>query len=253
MERNGNSPTPPRMTEEEIREIHEVFKEIDADGSGYIESKELKDALDRVGLKLPGWQIRQIMQEFDSDDKAHRNKLSVDEFERLCTSMKMEDVAKSFKQVVSKKENLKTIGGLSLASSEGTTHTVRVEEQLAFSHWINQHLGHDPHLSHLLPIDPEGKALYDKVKDGILLCKIINHSCPDTIDERAINIKNLTLYRRHENLTLALGSAAAIGCNIVNIDGNDLIDGKPHLVLGLLWQIIRVIKFDLILNALLNW
>lgn len=70
--------------------------------------------------------------------------------------------------------------------------------------------------------------------------KIINHSCPDTIDERAINKKNLTLYTKHENLTLALYSAQSIGCNIVNIDAHDLAKGKPHLVLGLLWQIIRV-------------
>ncbi len=126
----------------------------------------------------------------------------------------------------------------------GTTHSIRLEEQLAFSHWINEHLGHDVDLKHLLPIDPEGKMLYDKVKDGILLCKIINHSQPDTIDERAINKKNLTLYTKHENLTLALGSAQAIGCNIVNIDGNDLMLGKPHLVLGLVWQIIRIGLFS---------
>ena len=69
---------------------------------------------------------------------------------------------------------------------------------------------------------------------------MINHSCPDTIDERAINKKNLTLYTKHENLTLALYSAQSIGCNIVNIDAHDLAKGKPHLVLGLLWQIIRV-------------
>ena len=76
---------------------------------------------------------------------------------------------------------------------------------------------------------------------SIVLCsKIINHSCPDTIDERAINKKNLTLYTKHENLTLALYSAQSIGCNIVNIDAHDLTKGKPHLVLGLLWQIIRV-------------
>lgn len=70
---------------------------------------------------------------------------------------------------------------------------------------------------------------------------MINHSCPDTIDERAINKKNLTLYTKHENLTLALYSAQSIGCNIVNIDAHDLAKGKPHLVLGLLWQIIRVL------------
>jgi plastin-3 len=52
----------------------------------------------------------------------------------------------------------------------------------------------------------------------------------------------------HENLTLALYSAQSIGCNIVNIDAHDLSKGKPHLVLGLLWQIIRVIFFILNLN-----
>ena len=53
-------------------------------------------------------------------------------------------------------------------------------------------------------------------------------------------MKNLTVYTMHENLTLALYSAQSIGCNIVNIDAHDLSKGKPHLVLGLLWQIIRV-------------
>ncbi|KAI7693979.1 hypothetical protein SSS_05477 [Sarcoptes scabiei] len=102
----------------------------------------------------------------------------------------------------------------------------------------------DADLKVLLPIDDQGKTLYDKVKDGILLCKIINHSCPDTIDERAINKKNLTVYTKHENLTLALNSAQAIGCNIINIDAHDLAKGRPHLVLGLLWQIIRIGLFN---------
>ena len=68
---------------------------------------------------------------------------------------------------------------------------------------------------------------------------MINHSCPDTIDERAVNKKPSTVYAKHENLTLALNSAQSIGCNVVNIDAHDLIQGKQHLVLGLLWQIIR--------------
>lgn len=43
-----------------------------------------------------------------------------------------------------------------------------------------------------------------------------------------------------ENLNLALNSASAIGCTVVNIGAQDLKEGKPHLVLGLLWQIIKV-------------
>ena len=69
---------------------------------------------------------------------------------------------------------------------------------------------------------------------------MINKSQPGTIDERTINKTNLTIYRIHENLTLALNSSQSIGCNIVNIGAEDLERGKPHLVLGLLWQIIRV-------------
>lgn len=47
-----------------------------------------------------------------------------------------------------------------------------------------------------------------------------------------------------ENLTLALNSAQSIGCNVINIDAHDLIKGKQHLVLGLLWQIIRIGLFN---------
>ena len=60
------------------------------------------------------------------------------------------------------------------------------------------------------------------------------------IDERAFNKKPNTVYSKIENLTLALNSAQSIGCNVVNIDAHDLVKGKQHLVLGLLWQIIRV-------------
>lgn len=154
------------------------------------------------------------------------------------------DVAQAFKTMVSKRENLQHLGGMSEASSEGTKHSVRQEEQAAFSNWINIKLKDDRDLKHILPLDQDGNNLYEAIKDGILLCKIINFSCPDTIDERAINKKNLTLYTKHENLTLALNSAQAIGCNIVNIDAHDLAKGKPHLSLGLLWQIIRIGIFN---------
>ncbi|XP_037938775.1 plastin-3 isoform X2 [Teleopsis dalmanni] len=233
------------LSADEKAEILEKFIEIDANKDGFIDLSELKDALDQVGFKLPGYQVREMIEEFRNKQRtAHQGKLNLEEFENLCLDLKSKDVASTFKTVVSKKENLETLGGMSSISSEGTTHSVRLEEQLAFSDWINSNLGHDQDLKHLLPIDSEGKQLYQSIKDGILLCKIINHSCPDTIDERAINKKNLTVYREFENLTLALVSSQAIGCNIVNIDAHDLAKGKPHLVLGLLWQIIRIGLFS---------
>uniref|UniRef100_A0A1Q3FI98 Putative ca2+-binding actin-bundling protein n=1 Tax=Culex tarsalis TaxID=7177 RepID=A0A1Q3FI98_CULTA len=233
------------LSAEERAEMREKFEQIDTNKDGFIELKELKDALDQVGFKLPGYQVRLMIDEYSNKQRSqHVGKLSYDEFEALCLDLKAKDVASTFKTVVSKKENLETLGGMSDSSAAGTTHSVRIEEQLAFSDWINSNLGYDQDLKHLLPLDSEGKQLYDKIKDGILLCKIINHSCPDTIDERAINKKTLTVYTKFENLTLALVSSQAIGCNIVNIDAHDLAKGKPHLVLGLLWQIIRIGLFS---------
>ncbi|XP_041984190.1 plastin-2 [Aricia agestis] len=246
-----------KLTDEERAEIREQFSQLDTSGNGYIDLKELKEALDSVGYKIPQWKVRCMIEEYydqsgprgrgvngNVNGDSRRNGISLHEFEELCANLKTQQVASTFKQAVSKKENLEHLGGMSEASSDGTTHSVRLEEQMAFSGWINSNLEHDPDLHHLLPIDPEGKRLYDKLKDGLILCKVINHSCPDTIDERAINKKNLTLYTKHENLTLALVSSQAIGCNIVNIDAHDLAKGKPHLVLGLLWQIIRIGLFN---------
>ncbi|KAK8394116.1 hypothetical protein O3P69_006362 [Scylla paramamosain] len=233
------------FNEDQIEELCETFNTIDRDGNGFIDLSELKKALDVVGFKLPQWEVRKMIEDWDRDTKGPgKGKLSFQEFQNMCAGLKAQDVASTFKKMVNKRENLETLGGMSTASSEGTTHSVRLEEQLAFSDWINSNLGHDPDLKHLLPIDGEGRYLYERVKDGILLCKVINHSCPDTIDERAINKRNLTVYTKHENLTLALSSAQAIGCNVVNIDAHDLAKGKPHLVLGLLWQIIRIGLFN---------
>ncbi|XP_014216882.1 plastin-1 [Copidosoma floridanum] len=232
-------------TIDDRQELLECFQAIDSNKDGYIDLTELRNALDQCGFKMPGYKVRQMAEEYAAKRRPQeQGRLSFDEFEKLCKELRASEPSSSFKQVVSKKENLEIISGLSTASSEGTTHSVRLEEQLAFSDWINTNLAHDKDLKHLLPIDAEGKTLYDKFKDGILLCKIVNHSCPDTIDERTINKKNLTLYRAHENLTLALRSAQSIGCNIINIDAHDLTKGSPHLILGLLWQVIRVGLFN---------
>ncbi|KAM7287021.1 plastin-2 [Ixodes scapularis] len=212
---------------------------------GYVELSSLREALSAVGFKLPQWKVRQLIEDMERRKAmAEPGRLSLSEFEQLYSELRAQEVSAGFKAMLSKKENVQTLGGMSEASSEGTTHSVRHEEQAAFSDWINRNLRTDPDLKHLLPIEAGGEALYDRVRDGILLCKMINHSCPETIDERAINKKGLTVYTKHENLTLALSSAQSIGCSIVNIDAHDLARGKPHLVLGLLWQIIKIGLFN---------
>uniref|UniRef100_K3W5R6 Calponin-homology (CH) domain-containing protein n=1 Tax=Globisporangium ultimum (strain ATCC 200006 / CBS 805.95 / DAOM BR144) TaxID=431595 RepID=K3W5R6_GLOUD len=90
------------------------------------------------------------------------------------------------------------------------------------------------------PVD----GLFRSVGDGILLCKLINAAVPETIDVRAVNIKKkakeLNIYEKTENHNLSINAAKSIGCSVVNIGPTDLIEGKPILVLGLVWQIIKI-------------
>lgn len=105
-----------------------------------------------------------MVAEYSSKQKtSSQGKLSYEEFEALCTDLKAKEVASTFKAVVSKKENVETLGGMSSQSADGTTHSVRLEEQLAFSDWINSNLILDKDLKHLLPIDGEGKNLHSKI------------------------------------------------------------------------------------------
>ncbi|KAJ4730151.1 putative Fimbrin [Melia azedarach] len=138
-------------------------------------------------------------------------------------------------------------GGSKHASSflKATTttvhHAINESEKASYVAHINSCLGEDPFLKKYLPIDPSTNALFDLVKDGVLLCKLINVAVPGTIDERAINTKRvLNPWERNENHTLCLNSAKAIGCTVVNIGTQDLVEGRPHLLLGLISQIIKI-------------
>uniref|UniRef100_A0A670KN95 Plastin-3 n=1 Tax=Podarcis muralis TaxID=64176 RepID=A0A670KN95_PODMU len=162
------------------------------------------------------------------------------EFVYIFQEVKSSDIAKTFRKAINRKEGICAIGGTSELSSEGTQHSYSEEEKYAFVNWINKALENDPDCKHVIPMNPNTDDLFKAVADGIVLCKMINLSVPDTIDERAINKKKLTPFIIQENLNLALNSASAIGCHVVNIGAEDLREGKPHLVLGLLWQIIKI-------------
>ncbi|GMN51724.1 hypothetical protein TIFTF001_020885 [Ficus carica] len=127
------------------------------------------------------------------------------------------------------------------ATTTTLLHTISESEKASYVAHINSYLGDDPFLKQYLPLDPATNDLFDLAKDGVLLCKLINVAVPGTIDERAINTKRIiNPWERNENHTLCLNSAKAIGCTVVNIGTQDLVEGRPHLVLGLISQIIKI-------------
>jgi hypothetical protein len=134
-------------------------------------------------------------------------------------------------------------GASSFLKTSTTTvhHAINESEKASYVSHVNNYLRDDPFLKSYLPIDPATNAFFDLVKDGVLLCKLINVAVPGTIDERAINTKKtLNPWERNENLTLGLNSAKAIGCTVVNIGTQDIAEGRPYLVLGLISQIIKI-------------
>ncbi|KAF3841193.1 hypothetical protein F7725_007055 [Dissostichus mawsoni] len=202
-----------KITKEEMEEMRETFRKIDLNDDGYICDYELHELLKDAGHALPGYMVREIIQKLDRNQD---NKISFEEFLSIVQDLKGSEIAKlSARPSTEKKASW---------LSEGQ------EERFAFVNWINTALEKDPDCQHVLPMDPNTDSLFSKM---------INLSVPDTIDERTIN-KKLTPFTIQENLNLGLNSASAIGCHVVNIGALDLREGKPHLVLGLLWQIIKI-------------
>ncbi|KAI9668406.1 MAG: Fimbrin, actin-bundling protein [Alyxoria varia] len=129
-------------------------------------------------------------------------------------------------------------------SSANTTHTINEDERTEFTRHINAVLAGDVDLGNKLPFPTDTFEMFDECKDGLVLGKLINDSVPDTIDERVMNkqgkkIKNLNTFQMTENNNIVINSAKGIGCSVVNIGSQDIIEVREHLILGLIWQIIR--------------
>ena len=136
-------------------------------------------------------------------------------------------------------------GRITVTGATGSSqHTINEDERTAFTSHINAVLAGDTDIGHLLPFPLDTFEMFDSCKDGLVLAKLINDSVPDTIDERVLNrvgkkIRKLNAFHMTENNNIVIESAKGIGCSVVNIGSGDIIEGKEHLILGLIWQIIR--------------
>ncbi|KAL1679626.1 calponin homology domain-containing protein [Schizophyllum commune] len=120
--------------------------------------------------------------------------------------------------------------------------SVDASGKLELDDWVEV-IENDPDIGSRFPIPTDTMQLFDDVKDGLILCKLINDSVPETIDMRVLNKptarKPLNAFQITENNNIVITSAKAIGCSVVNIGSTDISEGREHLILGLIWQIIR--------------
>jgi len=220
-----------KMSVEELEAtIKKKWNKIDGDDGvedGTLKVDHLQTALDIVGYSLPKHKFKTLVADFRG--KFVNEGINQALFIEICTSLHKGDVVRRSRKASIAKEG-----------SGGTSkHTVSNFEQRAYVQWLNELFETDKDVSHLLPIKQEGNDLYEKIGDGIMLCKLVNWVTPDTIDIRAIHLgKKITIFQKHENLNVAISSAKAIGLHVMNIDSHSLLKGNKVLTLGLLWQLI---------------
>eukprot|EP00743_Colponemidia_sp_Colp-15_P000426 GILK01000487.1.p1 GENE.GILK01000487.1~~GILK01000487.1.p1 ORF type:complete len:651 (-),score=158.79 GILK01000487.1:343-2151(-) len=220
-----------------MTEYQRIFRSFDLDGNGSIDRNELTHVMKALGYReVNNETINALIREVDLDNNST---IEFNEFLEMFVKLKSGAMSKDsgIAKVVSKAgQELNQV-----TAASGGVHSFADEEKVAFAEHINKCLRSDAHISYMMPIDTNSMDLFKAVSNGVLLCKLINLAVPNTIDERALNLKqNLNIFQTQENVNLALGAAKAIGCTVVNVHTENIIEGSPHLVLGLIWQIVKI-------------
>ena len=111
-----------------------------------------------------------------------------------------------------------------------------------FARKINKTLAEDEELSDRLPVDPDNDDIFHIMSDGLVLIKLINTIEPGRVDMRAVNKgKSLNIYKIRENLSLAITACQGM-IKLIGIGQDTFLDKTPHLILGVLWQVCRLIS-----------
>ncbi|VDL64419.1 unnamed protein product [Hymenolepis diminuta] len=183
-----------------------VFNLFDRDQCGFLNETAVLASLKSLGFNKTHGELRVALEKCNIDFA--EKKINFSEFKRVYQEFCKQEASGSV-DPAAVRTTIYQYGSSVSPNGDDTLHSVSEDEQVAFCGWLER--------------------------------KIINCSAPQTIDLRALHRgSRLTTYQVMENITLALNSARAIGCNVVNIGAADIMDGTRHLLLGLLWQIIKI-------------
>ncbi|WFD02897.1 fimbrin [Malassezia obtusa] len=221
----------PQFSQEEMMSLINKFHQMDVDGKGSLDRqlvvKEVQD-LEKASYD----QVRATLKDVDLDASG---RVEMEDYVDLIARIRKGSNAEA--GVVNK--GRVTVRG----SNASTQHSINEDERSEFTRHINTSFAGDAHIGARLPIPTDTFQLFDECRDGLILSKLINDAVPDTIDERALNFgkggKGPNAFQMTENNNVVIQSAKAIGCSVVNIGSQDLTDGREHLILGLIWQIVR--------------
>ena len=123
------------------------------------------------------------------------------------------------------------------------TNPYNVNEKECYCKIINKLLENDEELKNKLPINPETNEVFKKIKDGVILAKLVNIAAHDTVDERVI-VKDpgMTVADKKSNVNLVINSAKSIGC-LTEATSDDVLNEVRKLDIDLLYQVLKPIVY----------
>lgn len=248
----------PQFEQGDIFSLTDAFRKLDVDDKGYIEEATAIKATQQ-SERQPYDVVRQALKEVELDSS---RRVELEDYVGLIAKLRDSSPAQKRMNtggagaaapspgIVSQRtggghQSKSSIGKIHVqGSNANTTHTINEDERTEFTRHINAVLAGDADIGDRLPFPTDTFEMFDECKDGLVLAKLINDSVPDTIDERVMNvpgrkIKKLNAFHMTENNNIVIESAKGIGCSVVNIGSGDIIEVREHLILGLIWQIIR--------------
>ncbi|PCH45082.1 fimbrin [Wolfiporia cocos MD-104 SS10] len=220
----------PEVSQDEMFDLISRFNAINTDTPGRIDKAGVLQALQANGESYD--RVRETLKHVQIDASG---KVELEDWVEL--NVKLRTQAPS--SILPSHKGKVTVQG----SNANVSHTINEDERAEFTNHINSVLEADPDVASRLPIPTNTMQLFDECRDGLILCKLINDSVPETIDPRVLNKpsarKPLNAFQMTENNNIVITSAKAIGCSVVNIGPTDIAEGREHLILGLIWQVIR--------------
>ncbi|KAI9808701.1 MAG: Fimbrin, actin-bundling protein [Sarcosagium campestre] len=241
----------PQFQQDEIFGLQDAFRRLDVDDKGYIDEATVIKAT-QTAERQPYDVVRQALKEVELDSS---RRVELDDYVDLIAKLRVSSPAQKrmstggpagSKPTGPSHGSKPSVGGKIQiqGSSSNVSHTINEDERTEFTRHINAVLLGDADIGDRLPFPTDTFEMFDECKDGLVLAKLINDSVPDTIDERVLNrvgkkLKSLNAFHMTENNNIVINSAKGIGCSVVNIGSGDIIEVREHLILGLIWQIIR--------------
>ncbi|KDR72676.1 hypothetical protein GALMADRAFT_252855 [Galerina marginata CBS 339.88] len=219
----------PEVSRDEMFDLINQFNSLHTDSPGRVDKSAVLQALQSSGQSYDI--ARETLKHVSVDASG---KVELDDWVELNVKLRSQG-----KGAITTKAGKVTVQG----SNANVSHTLNEDERAEFTNHINLVIENDPDVNDRYPIPTDTMQLFDECKDGLILSKLINDSVPDTIDTRVLNKptarKPLNAFQITENNNIVITSAKGIGCSVVNIGSSDLSEGREHLILGLIWQIIR--------------